>query len=57
MGKQKAIIKFSPNNIPKLLRSLDQWLVWKAFSEKPDGRYDKCPICPKRGFKVNGLES
>ena len=25
-----------PENIPKLLKSLDRWVVWKRFNEKLD---------------------
>ena len=35
-----------PENIPKLLKSLDRWVFWKTFNEKLDGRFDKIPICP-----------
>ena len=57
MSAPKPAVKLQPDNIPHLLKSLDQWLVWKAFNEKPDGRYDKIPICPQKGFKVNGLDT
>ena len=40
-------------NIPDILKDLSRWVVWKAFDEKPDGRFDKVPICPLSGRKIN----
>ena len=43
-------------NIPDILKDLSRWVVWKAFDEKPDGRFDKVPICPLSGRKINHLD-
>ena len=45
-----------PQNIPVFLQGLPHWVVWKVFTEKPDGRFDKVPICPRSGHKVNHLD-
>ena len=45
-----------PENIPKLLKSLDCWVVWKAFNEKPNGRFDKIPICLVSQRKISFTE-
>ena len=45
-----------PENIPKLLKSLDRWVVWKRLNEKPDGRFDKIPICPVSQRKISFTE-
>ena len=45
-----------PENIPKLLKSLDRWVVWKTFNQKPDGRFDKIPICPVSQRKISFTE-
>lgn len=43
-------------NIPDILKDLSRWVVWKAFDEKPDGRFAKVPICPRSGRKINHLD-
>ena len=45
-----------PQNIPELLKDLKHWVVWKAFNEKLDGRFDKVPISWSMGHKVNHLD-
>ena len=45
-----------PQNIPNLLKGLPNWVVWKAFDEKPDGRFAKVPICPSSGYKVSAID-
>jgi len=57
MSASRTAVKLKPENIPHLLKSLDQWLVWKAFNEKRGGKYDKVPVCPNTGFKINGLST
>lgn len=46
----------NPGCIPVVIKELNQWIVWKAFSEKPDGRFDKVPICPNSGSKTNHMD-
>ena len=45
-----------PQNIPDLLKGLPHWVVWKVFTEKSDGRFDKVPICPSSGYKVSAID-
>jgi len=45
-----------PQNIPNLLKGLPNWVVWKAFDEKPDARFAKVPIYPLSGRKINHLD-
>ena len=45
-----------PSHIPDFLQSLPHWVVWKAFNERPDGRFDKVPVCPRSGCKVSALD-
>jgi len=46
----------TPQNIPHALKGLATWVVWKAFTEKHDGRFDKVPISTQTGHKVNHLD-
>lgn len=50
-----TILPVKSENIPNLLKSVNQWVVWKSFKHKSDGRFDKVPICPASGKSVNGL--
>ena len=43
-------------NIPDFLKSLPQWVVWKSFKTNDDGRFDKIPIHPIFGHKINGQD-
>lgn len=43
-------------NIPIYLKALPHWVIWKAFNEKSDGRFDKVPVCPSLGYKINPLD-
>lgn len=43
-----------PHNIPDLLRVLPRWLNWKAGPLKPNGKFDKIPVDPGTGRKING---
>lgn len=45
-----------PHNIPGLLRALPRWLCWKAGQLKPNGKFDKIPINPCTGRKINGRD-
>ena len=45
-----------PQNIPELLKGLPNWVVWRAFAEKNDGRFDKVPISAQTGHKVSHLD-
>jgi primase-polymerase (primpol)-like protein len=45
-----------PQNIPDALKGLHNWVVWKAFTVKHDGGFDKVPISTQTGQKVSHLE-
>jgi hypothetical protein len=45
-----------PHNIPELLRKLPRWLCWKAGPLKPNGKFDKIPVDPGTGRKINGRD-
>lgn len=45
-----------PQNIPDALKGLPNWVIWKAFNIKSDGRFDKVPISRLTGHKVNHLD-
>ena len=42
-----------PENIPSELKQLNQWVVWKSFKVKEDGKFDKVPVDPKAGYRIN----
>ncbi len=46
-----------PHNIPELLRKLPRWLCWKAGPLKPNGKFDKFPVDPVTGRKINGRDA
>lgn len=43
--------------IPKLLKNVNRWLVWRAGHPKPNGKFDKVPIDPNTGRNINGTDS
>tara|TARA_B100000767_G_scaffold168767_1_gene158017 strand:- start:156 stop:1067 length:912 start_codon:yes stop_codon:yes gene_type:complete len=45
-----------PQNIPDPIKDLPNWVVWKAFAKKYDGRFDKVPISTQTGHKVSHLD-
>ena len=45
-----------PQNIPDPIKGLPNWVVWKAFTEKHDGGFDKVPISTQTGHKVSHLD-
>lgn len=51
-----GLVKVNPvksDNIPDFLKSLPHWVVWKSFNTRDDGRFDKIPIHPIFGHKIN----
>ena len=51
-----GLVKVNPvksDNIPDFLKSLPHWVVWKSFNTRDDGRFDKIPIHPISGNKIN----
>lgn len=45
-----------PENIPDLLREQPRWLCWKAGPPKANGKFDKFPVDPGTGRKINGRD-
>ena len=43
----------STDNIPDLLKRTSNWIVWKSFTQKPCGKFDKVPISVASGFKIS----
>jgi primase-polymerase (primpol)-like protein len=41
------------DNIPGILKGLSQWIVWRAGLLKANGKFDKIPVDPRRGRKIN----
>jgi hypothetical protein len=46
------VLDVKPENVPLLLREINQWIVWKAVP-KEDGRINKVPIHNISGRKIN----
>lgn len=46
------VLDVIPDNVPLLLREINQWIVWKAVP-KDSGRIDKVPIHHEKGWKIN----
>ena len=51
-----AATRSHPRTSLTLLKGLPTWVVWKAFAEKHDGRFDKVPISTQTGHKVSHLD-
>lgn len=49
-------LPIKPENIPDLLRQESRWVCWKAGPPKADGKFDKFPVDPRGGCKVNGRD-
>jgi hypothetical protein len=45
-----------PENIPELLQRQPRWLCWKAGPPKVNGKFDKFPVDPSTGRKINGRD-
>lgn len=43
----------SPDTIPAILKGIPKWVAWKAFTENSNGSFNKVPVDPRRGTKVN----
>jgi hypothetical protein len=42
-----------PDNIPDSLKAIPQWIGWRAGPRKANGKFDKIPIDPRRGRKID----
>ncbi|KGE04366.1 AAA family ATPase [Pseudohaliea rubra] len=43
-------------NIPLILQRINRWVVWKALTFKPCGKFDKVPVNTYNGRKINSLD-
>ncbi|MBY0282517.1 MAG: AAA family ATPase [Sphingomonas sp.] len=50
-----TIAPVEPENIPDLLKREARWLGWWPGPPKPDGKFDKFPVDPQTGQKINPL--
>jgi AAA domain/Primase C terminal 2 (PriCT-2) len=50
------IPKIERDNIPSLLKGIDQWVIWRAGPLKGNGKFDKIPISPSTGHNINGQD-
>lgn len=50
------VLPVEPQNIPQLLKGLKQWVCWWAGPPKPSGKFDKIPVDPSTGKRVNALD-
>jgi len=44
------------NRVPALLKSIPQWICWRAGQEKPSGKFDKFPVDPATGNKHRAFD-
>lgn len=47
-----VVLQVKPENIPAILKNIDQWVGWKVGDRRPDGRYEKLPV-DQRGKVCN----
>ncbi|WP_338466366.1 AAA family ATPase [Novosphingobium sp. ZN18A2] len=45
-----------PQAIPDLLKAERRWVAWKAGPPKPSGKFDKLPVDPLGGHRINALD-
>ena len=57
MSVRQKIKPVKPSHIPSELKQLAQWVIWQSFKEKEDGKFDKVPIDPEGGNKINWRDS
>jgi len=53
MSVRQNIKPVNPSHIPLELKRLTQWVIWQSFKEKRDGKFDKVPIDPDIGHKID----
>ena len=51
-----AIPPVVPQNVPDILKREKRWLAWRAGPLKPTGKFDKFPVDPKTGRKINPVD-
>lgn len=52
----RELIRPELDNIPVELRSVDRWIVWKGVWKPQKQKYDKVPVHPTKGYKINHLD-
>jgi hypothetical protein len=45
-----------PAGIPSRLKRIDQWVVWTGREKGELGKFDKMPVHPTNGYKINFLD-
>ncbi len=45
------------DDIPPLMRSLNQWIMWRTGEAKPDGKFAKCPQDARTGKTHDAFDS
>jgi len=51
-----AIAPVDAQNIPDLLKLEQRWVGWRPGPRKPNGKFDKYPVDPQTGRKINPLD-
>lgn len=51
-----ALIRPELDNIPMELRCVDRWIVWNGVWRPEKQKYDKVPVHPTKGYKINHLD-
>lgn len=50
------LIRPELDKIPGELRSVDRWIVWNGVWRPQKQKYDKVPVHPTKGYKINHLD-
>ena len=57
VSTRPRLLPVNPDNIPELLQQQPRFLGWKAGPFKPSGKFDKFPVDPRTGRKINGRDT
>ncbi len=52
-GAFPVVLQVQTDNIPDILKRVSQWIVWGAGPLRANGKFDKIPIDPRSGLKIN----
>lgn len=50
------LVRPERDNIPVELRNVDRWIVWKGLWKPEKQKFDKVPVHPTKGYKINHLD-